>query len=195
MEPDNEWDRFIVDFDKKVDVLFDDLDHPADIENGEYTFASSSGALTQETRYMRYEKIGRSAKEVADHFMNPTMRFYLVITNTSGIDPEWKARLEQRHAAAKAGLATRIENFRRTMPRIPPQVQATSDIGQAYNDVCGVGGIFSGTALCGNKYGYTDDDELYFEVDGDGLLIGRILDFTIDEWLASIVPGKDAQAP
>jgi len=186
-EPDNEWDRFLVEFDEKVAILFGHLDHPTDIEKGKFTAVSSGGQVTQETRYFRYEKIGSAARDVMDHFTNPSMAFYLTITSASEIDPAWKDKLQRQYAAAKAGLSERLDRFRQTMPRTPPEAEEVSEIGRALDTACGPGGLYSHSPLCGDKYGYTEDGELYFRVDGRELLIGHLFDFTIDDWLASVV--------
>jgi hypothetical protein len=185
-EPDNEWDRFLLEFDEKVAILFGHLDHPTDIEKGKFTALSSSGQFTQETRYLRYEKIGSAARDVMDHFMKPSVAFYLTITSAPEIDPAWKTRLQRQYAAAKAGFSERLDRFRRTMPRTAPEAQEISEIGRALDKTCAPGGMYSHSPRCGDKYGYTEDDELYFRVDGQEILIGHLFDFTIDDWLSSI---------
>ena len=67
-EPDDPFDRYIWQFERKVQVLLDHLNEPDDIVETEGTVLSDRGLLKQKVKHYRYMLIPGAAEEVIQQF-------------------------------------------------------------------------------------------------------------------------------
>jgi len=188
-EPEDPLQAFLYQLDKKAETLFEHMENADKIMRGEFT----AGTVSQDTKFYRYKAVGPAAMDVYNHFASPTMVFYLALTTRESIDPEWTARLKATVAAAQTQLEEQVKAFRKRMPREAREPKQDTELGSAFSGgLCGRGSLYGMSDIClRGKYGYDDEDRLYFHVKGGQLHIEGLFDIDIDHWINSMRGASD----
>ncbi len=197
-EPEDPYDRFVYQFEKKVDVLLDHIRNADEVMEGEGFTPADGRQARIEVKYYRYKHIGPAALGVVEHFTQPNMAFYLEISHAERVDGDWLTRLKESYEQASKKLAIETERFRNDMPRFPPIPEQSSKAGQSVASAFRPGGIFGSSSWArAGFYRYDDDDVLWFYVEDGSIQLEKLFSLDIDAWVDSIsrAPPNEQSVP
>ena len=189
-EPEDPFDAYLWQFDRKVNELIDHLSNPDELVKREGAAVTDRGMVTEDVELYRFMLAGEAAKEVASHLSTAPMAMLLVLAEQPA-DPAWVARFDRSVAAARERLAASIQSFKASMPEDPARPDQDGPVGELLIGACKPGGIYSASPACKlGTYGYDEQGKLFFYVRNNRqiqqLMVERVVDLDVNSWVSEV---------
>ena len=189
-EPSEPREAYLWQLDQKIQTLLAHLASPDDVVTVDAAALSDMGILSDSARVYRFMQVPSAAEAVIEHIALPPLpAIQAIAQRPEGSD--WAARFEAAIVNGRQQLAEHVERFKAAMPENPESLEQDSAIGELLIGGCERGSIYSASEACPqNQYRLSEDGDLFFYVwrnrQMQQLMVERILDIDVQDWLSSI---------
>ena len=189
-EPSDPREAYLWQLEQKMETLLGHLANPDDVVTVDAAALSDMGLLNEDARIYRFMQVPAAAEAVIEHVALPSLPAIEAIAARPE-SSDWAERFEAAVVTGRQQLGEHVEGFKAAMPANPESLEQDSAVGELLISGCERGSIYSASESClQNQYGFADDGALFFYVwrnrQMQQLMVERILDIDVHDWLSSI---------